>query len=120
MALQLAIQSDSEFREGLPIHFADFMGMVHAGDVNEKRAMFCKKLESLLAKMFKRAPVDAVIDTMSKQFQHSAMPPILSSEEKNLTAYGDGERMGHDGVIINRVVIGEDTKIKLLRRHILR
>lgn len=118
--LQIVSQADPEFREGLPLHFMNYMGEANLKDNSPERAQFFTKLECLIYKLFVKSPVDATVDQLGKQFQHDALPPVLTSEEKQLSSYGDGERMEKNGKVVNRVELTLDTKVKLLRKHIIR
>jgi hypothetical protein len=45
---------------------------------------------------------------------------FIFAEEKQCSSFGDGHRMGSNGKIINGGEIALETKIKLLRAHIIR
>jgi hypothetical protein len=45
---------------------------------------------------------------------------FIIAEEKLCSSFGDGHRMGPDGKIISGGEITLETRIKLLRAHILR
>ena len=39
--------------------------------------MFILKVESLMSKLFKHAPVDACVDQLGKKLMHDVLPPAL-------------------------------------------
>ncbi|XP_026496262.2 bifunctional lysine-specific demethylase and histidyl-hydroxylase NO66 [Vanessa tameamea] len=119
-ALQIAINENVELRRGLPFDIYDNFGLVHS-DVNTPRKT---EIENLVKNLFDKIkdylPIDEAVDQMSKKFQQDALPPVLSDLEKAVTVYGDTDVMIENGKVTNRVEISLDTKIRLLRKNILR
>lgn len=119
-ALQIAINENVDLRRGLPFDLYDNFGLVNS-DVNTPRR---KEIEELIKSLFDKIkvhlPIDDAVDQMNKNFQHDALPPVLSDLEKAVTVYGDSDVMIEDGKVTNRVELGLDTKIRLLRKNILR
>ncbi|XP_053604403.1 bifunctional lysine-specific demethylase and histidyl-hydroxylase NO66 [Plodia interpunctella] len=119
-ALQLAITENVDFRKGLPFDIYDNFGLVNS-DVNTPRRKEIEVLvKSLFDKIKEKLPIDEAVDQMNKNYQHDALPPVLSDLEKAVTVYSDNDVVMKDGRVINRVEIGLDTKIRLLRKNILR
>ncbi|PNF17005.1 Ribosomal oxygenase 1 [Cryptotermes secundus] len=119
-AVRVAMEENIEFRRGLPQDYLNFMGVAHSDKSSTQRTDFIEKIKSLMAKLFDHAPIDAAVDQMGKQFIHDALPPMLTAEEKQFSCVGDGLRMGPNGEIISGGEITLDTKIKLLRAHVIR
>ncbi|XP_046977742.1 bifunctional lysine-specific demethylase and histidyl-hydroxylase NO66 [Vanessa cardui] len=119
-ALQIAINENVELRRGLPFDIYDNFGLVHS-DVNTPRKT---EIETLVKNLFDKIkdylPIDEAVDQMSKKFQQDALPPVLSDLEKAVTVYGDTDVMVENGKVTNRVEISLDTRIRLLRKNILR
>ncbi|CAG4929820.1 unnamed protein product [Colias eurytheme] len=119
-ALQLAINENVELRRGLPFDIYDNFGIVHS-DVNTPRK---QEITDLIISMFDKIkshlPIDEAVDQMAKNYQRDALPPVVTDLEKAVTVYGDTDVMVNDGKVINRVEIGLDTRIRLLRKNVLR
>lgn len=119
-ALQMAISENVELRQGLPFDLYDHFGVVNS-DLNVPRRQEIKDLVlTLFDKIKHYLPIDDSVDQMNKEFQHAALPPVLSDLEKAVTVYGDTDVMIENGKVTNRVEIGLDTRIRLLRKNILR
>lgn len=119
-ALKTAVDSDSSFREGLPIGYLRDVGLVHSGKENEARTSFVEKTKDLLHRLIDHIDVDKVADLMAKDNIHDFLPPVFAPEELNCCALKDGEKMMADGVVANRIEIEPDTRIRLLRSHCVR
>ncbi|XP_026748823.2 bifunctional lysine-specific demethylase and histidyl-hydroxylase NO66 [Galleria mellonella] len=119
-ALQMAINENIELRRGLPFDIYDNFGLVNS-DINTPRR---KEIEDIIRTLFdkikKHLPIDEAVDQMNKNYQHDALPPVLTDLEKSVTVYSDNDVVMKDGKIDNRIEIGLDTKIRLLRKNILR
>ncbi|KAM3956444.1 bifunctional lysine-specific demethylase and histidyl-hydroxylase NO66 [Aphomia sociella] len=119
-ALQMAINENIELRRGLPFDIYDHFGLVNS-DVNTPRR---KEMEDIIRSLFDKIknhlPIDEAVDQMNKNYQQDALPPVLSDVEKVVTIYSDNDVIMKNGKVKNRVEIGLDTKIRLLRKNILR
>ncbi|XP_068633861.1 bifunctional lysine-specific demethylase and histidyl-hydroxylase NO66 [Battus philenor] len=119
-ALQIAISENVDFRKGLPFDIYDNFGLVHS-DMNTPRKIEIEEMiKNLFYQIKNHLPMDEAVDQMCKKYQHDALPPVLSDIEKACTVYGDTDVMVENGKVTNRVEIGLDTKIRLLRKNILR
>ncbi|XP_074088194.1 ribosomal oxygenase 1 [Macrotis lagotis] len=87
-ALQAAMEEDVEFRRGLPRDYLDYMGAQHSESGDPRRSPFLEKVRSLLARLARYAPVDAVADQRAKGFLHDCLPPVLSAKERALSVHG--------------------------------
>ncbi|XP_011548076.3 ribosomal oxygenase 1 [Plutella xylostella] len=119
-ALQLAINENVEFRKGLPFDLYDNFGLVNSDVVNDRKEETLATFRALCDKIKDYLPVDTAVDELAKKFQHDALPPVLTDLEKAVTVYGDSDVMIKNGKVVNRVEIGLDSRIRLLRRNILR
>lgn len=63
---------------------------------------------------------DHASDQLYKDYIHAALPPVIPESERQLTVFGDTDRMNNEGQVKNRVEIQLDTEIKLIRSNILR
>ncbi|KPI95893.1 Lysine-specific demethylase NO66 [Papilio xuthus] len=119
-ALEIAINEEPLFRQGLPFDIHDNFGLVHSDSTTPRRVEMEEFMKNLFHKIKTYLPMDGAVDQMCKKFQHDALPPVLSDTEKACTVYGDTAVMVENGKVINRVEMGLDTKIRLLRKNILR
>ncbi|XP_032516414.2 bifunctional lysine-specific demethylase and histidyl-hydroxylase NO66 [Danaus plexippus] len=119
-ALQIAINENIEFREGLPLDIYDHFGLVHSDTNTPRKAEMEEIVKRLFNKIKDYLPIDEAVDQMNKKFQQDALPPVLSDFEKAVTVFGDSDVMIENGKVTNRVEIGLDTRIRLLRKNILR
>ncbi|KAJ2951239.1 hypothetical protein O0L34_g5641 [Tuta absoluta] len=119
-ALQKAITEDVEFREGLPFDIYDNFGFVNSDVATPRRKELENKVLSLVKKIKNYLPIDDAVDQMHKNYQHDALPPVLSDLEKAVTVHGDTDVMIENGQVVNRVEISLDTRIRLLRKNIVR
>lgn len=113
------MEEDVSFRRGLPLHYLDHMGVANSDANTPQRAEFLYIMQRLVCKLVEYAPVDAAVDQMGKQFMLDALPPVLKSEEKSRTVFGDGEVI-KDGVVSNVAEMSLDSNIRLLRYNVLR
>lgn len=119
-ALQMAINENVDLRRGLPFDIYDNFGLVNSDVNTPRRKEIVQQVTSLFNKIKDHLPIDDAVDQMNKNYQHDALPPVLSDLEKAVTVYGDTDVMVENGKVINRVEIGLDTRIRLLRKNILR
>ncbi|XP_013193613.2 bifunctional lysine-specific demethylase and histidyl-hydroxylase NO66 [Amyelois transitella] len=119
-ALQLAITENVEFRKGLPFDIYDNFGLVNSDVQTPRRKEIEELVRSLFDKIKDNLPIDEAVDQMNKNYQHDALPPVLSDLEKAVTVFSDNDVVMKDGKVLNRVEISLDTKIRLLRKNILR
>ncbi|CAH0399934.1 unnamed protein product [Chilo suppressalis] len=119
-ALQMAISENVDLRRGLPFDIYENFGLVNSDVDTPRRKEIEDLVKSLFDKIKNHLPIDDAVDQMNKNYQHDALPPVLSDVEKAVTVFGDSDVMVENGKVTNRVEIGLDTKIRLLRKNILR
>lgn len=122
VALSTAIANNSELREGLPLNYPNKLGCVYKDQNKDEefRKNFIKKTKMLLHKVIENIDVDAAVDGMAMGHIHDFLPPVLTPIELECSVLEDGERMGINGEIENRVEIEPDTRIRLARSHSVR
>ncbi|XP_068540130.1 ribosomal oxygenase 1 [Anas acuta] len=119
-ALQMALEEDVEYRQGLPIGYLGYMGVANSDAADARRTAFVEKLQRLMKKLVDYAPIDAAVDQRAKSFLHDCLPPVLTQSEKQLSVYGfpaqwqDGSPRNVD------ILITKDTEVRLLRHGIIR
>ncbi|CAH0560476.1 unnamed protein product [Brassicogethes aeneus] len=118
-ALKRAAFNDIEFRKGLPLNYLKHVGLVNKDKKSPRRAEIMKNVKKLISTLTNYIDIDHAADQLGKSFMHDAMPPVLSKPEVMLTSKGDGDYM-KNGRVFNRVEIGLDTKIRLVRYYGLR
>lgn len=119
-ALKNAIETNSEFRQGLPIDYLRYNGYVYSGIQNSAKTEFKEKVKDLFSKLIDYIDIDKAADLMAKNHIHDFLPPVLSDTEQECSSVQDGEKMTANGIVENRVEIEPDTRIRLLRSHCIR
>ncbi|XP_062433208.1 ribosomal oxygenase 1 [Rhea pennata] len=119
-ALQMALEEDVEYRQGLPMDYLGYMGVAHSDMVDARRTAFVEKVQNLIKKLIKYTPIDAAVDQRAKSFLHDCLPPVLTQSEKALSVYGFPARWQDGGTRDVDIVITKDTEVRLLRHGIIR
>ncbi|XP_015268337.1 PREDICTED: bifunctional lysine-specific demethylase and histidyl-hydroxylase NO66 [Gekko japonicus] len=119
-ALQMAIEEDVEYRQGLPTDYLAYTGVVNSDVIDPRRTAFMKKVQTLITKLMNYAPVDAAVDQKAKGFFHDCLPPVLTETEKTLSVYGLPARWENGDVRDVDVPFSENTQVRLLRYGIVR
>ncbi|XP_052768522.1 ribosomal oxygenase 1-like isoform X2 [Mya arenaria] len=121
-ALDIAIEEDLEFRQGLPIDYLNYMGLVNSDLENNSREEFLKKVTGLMKMMVERyLPTDAACDQLGKQFIHDSLPPFLSQGEKQCSIHGHGEQWdAATNSVKGNMEMEPDSMVKLVRKGCLR
>lgn len=119
-ALHIAVSENVELRRGLPFGIYDHFGLVHSDSQTPRREEIKDMVLSLFDTLKDYLPIDDSVDQMHKNYQKNALPPVLNDSEKEVTVYGSSDLMVENGKVVNRVEIELDTKIRLLRKNILR
>lgn len=119
MALSIAVEQDTQFRESLPTDYMNYMGIVHSTDDENKRSMFGKKLANLMSRLLGYIPVDEVADKMAAKFMHDCLPPCLTEFEKMHGVWNSGAQWNQNEVV-NSKEIELSTQIKLIRYGVAR
>lgn len=120
LALKHATEVDCHFREGLPMDYLRYIGTSHTKGNKEVRAIFEKKVQTLLDQLMRYINVDSAADLMAKSHVHDFLPPALTYEEHKCSVDHDGDIMTHNGVVEQCTMIGPDTRIRLIRSHCMR
>ncbi|XP_076246634.1 bifunctional lysine-specific demethylase and histidyl-hydroxylase NO66 [Calliopsis andreniformis] len=119
-ALKTAIETDTEFRRGLPLDYLRHTGFVHSENQCDSKKEFVKTIKHLFNKLIEYIDVDKTADLMARDHIHDFLPPVLSETEQECSIIQDGEQMTANGVVENRVEIEPDTRIRLVRSHCAR
>ncbi|XP_005502480.3 ribosomal oxygenase 1 [Columba livia] len=119
-ALQMALEEDVEYRQGLPMDYLGYMGVANSEAVNARRTAFMEKVQSLIKKLVNYAPIDAAVDQRAKSFLHDCLPPVLTESEKAQSVYGFPARWQDGGPHDVDIQITKDTEVRLLRHGIIR
>ncbi|KAM6069222.1 LOW QUALITY PROTEIN: ribosomal oxygenase 1 [Theristicus caerulescens] len=119
-ALQMALEEDVEYRQGLPMDYLRYMGVANSDAVDVCRTAFIEKVQGLIRKLVNYAPIDAAVDQRAKSFLHDCLPPVLTQSEKAQTVYGFPARWQDGGPRDVDILITKDTEVRLLRHGIVR
>ncbi|XP_007438261.1 ribosomal oxygenase 1 [Python bivittatus] len=120
VALQMAIEEDIEYRQGLPVDYLEYMGVINTDAVDPRRAVFLQKIRTLVTKLMDYAPVDAAVDQKAKSFLHDCLPPVLTETEKALSVFRHPARWENGSVQNVDVQLKKTTQVRLLRYGIVR
>ncbi|KAM4600764.1 ribosomal oxygenase 1 isoform 1-T1 [Polymixia lowei] len=114
-ALEIAMEEDVEYRQGLPLDYLTYMGVQNSDKDDPRREKFFSRIGSLMQKLGSYAPVDAAVDQKAKDFLHDCLPPMLTPEEVATSVQGAPTRW-EDGQVLN---VGEhinsETRVRLMR-----
>ncbi|XP_050753578.1 ribosomal oxygenase 1 [Gymnogyps californianus] len=119
-ALQMALEEDVEYRQGLPMDYLGYMGVANSDAVDARRTAFMEKVQSLIKKLVNYAPIDAAVDQRAKSFLHDCLPPVLTQSEKAQSVYGFPARWQDGGPCDVDIRITKDTEVRLLRHGVVR
>ncbi|KRT78949.1 hypothetical protein AMK59_6874, partial [Oryctes borbonicus] len=116
IALKNASENDVDFRKGLPLNYLKHVGVVNSAKNTSERKEIFSKVKELMHKMVDYALVDAAADQLGRKFMYEALPPHLSSAEKERSSKEDGDRM-ENGVVTNIASFSPDTMVRFARYH---
>ncbi|NXG49877.1 RIOX1 oxygenase, partial [Psilopogon haemacephalus] len=119
-ALQMALEEDVEYRQGLPMDYLRYMGVANSDTVDARRTAFVERVQRLIKKLVDYAPIDAAVDQRAKSFLHDCLPPVLTQSEKSLSVYGFPAQWQDGGPCNVNIPITKDTEVRLLRHGIVR
>ncbi|XP_013910527.1 PREDICTED: bifunctional lysine-specific demethylase and histidyl-hydroxylase NO66 [Thamnophis sirtalis] len=119
-ALQMAIEEDIEYRQGLPADYLEYMGVINTDAEDPRRTVFLQKIRTLVTKLMDYAPVDAAVDQKAKSFFHDCLPPVLTETEKALSVLRHPARWENGNVQNVDIQLEKTTQICLLRYGIVR
>lgn len=114
-ALEVAMEEDVEFRQGLPLDYLTYMGVQNSDKDDPRRTKFFSRVESLMKKLTNYAPVDAAVDQKARDFLHDCLPPVLSPEELASSVQGAPVRWAQGQVKDAGAQITTHTQVRLLR-----
>ncbi|KAM4528782.1 ribosomal oxygenase 1 [Fundulus diaphanus] len=119
-ALEVAMEEDVEFRRGLPLDYLTYMGVQNSDKEDAQRAKFLSRIENLMRRLPKYAPVDAAVDQKAREFFHDCLPPVLTPDELATSVHGAPARWAEGKVTDVGVHITTQTQIKILRAECAR
>ncbi|XP_039981107.1 ribosomal oxygenase 1 isoform X2 [Xiphias gladius] len=114
-ALEIAMEEDVEFRQGLPVDYLTYMGVQNSDKDEPRRTKFFSRIESLMKKLTNYAPVDAAVDQKARDFLHDCLPPVLTPEELATSVQGAPARWECGQVMGVGAGINIQTRVRVLR-----
>ncbi|XP_061559566.1 ribosomal oxygenase 1 isoform X3 [Phycodurus eques] len=114
-ALEIAMEEDVEFRQGLPLDYLSYMGVQNSDKDDPRRTTFFSKIDHLMNKLKNFAPVDATVDIKARDFLHDCLPPKLTAEEAASSVHGAPARWEGGSVRAAGAHITSQTGVGLLR-----
>ncbi|XP_051909115.1 ribosomal oxygenase 1 [Hippocampus zosterae] len=114
-ALEIAMEEDVEFRQGLPLDYLSYMGVQNSDKDDPRRAKFFSKIDNLMNKLRNFVAVDAAVDLKAREFLHDCLPPKLTAEEAAGSVHGAPARWEEGRVRNAGAYITSQTRVGLLR-----
>uniref|UniRef100_A0A3Q3X5F1 Bifunctional lysine-specific demethylase and histidyl-hydroxylase n=1 Tax=Mola mola TaxID=94237 RepID=A0A3Q3X5F1_MOLML len=114
-ALEIAMEEDVEFRQGLPLDYLTYMGVQNSDKDDPRRTKFFIQIETLMKKLTNYAPVDAAVDQKARDFLHDCLPPMLTTEELASSVKGAWRRWERGQVMDDGARISTKTRVRVLR-----
>uniref|UniRef100_A0A3B3ZE20 Bifunctional lysine-specific demethylase and histidyl-hydroxylase n=1 Tax=Periophthalmus magnuspinnatus TaxID=409849 RepID=A0A3B3ZE20_9GOBI len=114
-ALEIAMEEDVEYRQGLPLDYLTYMGVQNSDKDDPRRGKFLSRVEGLIQKLVQYAPVDAAVDLKARDFMHDCLPPMLTPDELASTVQGAPARWHRGQTKDVGSPITAQTKIRLVR-----
>ncbi|TNN44569.1 Bifunctional lysine-specific demethylase and histidyl-hydroxylase NO66 [Liparis tanakae] len=114
-ALEIAMEEDVEFRQGLPLDYLTYMGVQNSDKDDPRRTKFFSRIEFLMKKLATYSPVDAAVDQKARSFLHDCLPPKLTPEELSSSVQGASARWEGGQVIDVGAQITTQTRVRVLR-----
>ncbi|XP_061890674.1 ribosomal oxygenase 1 isoform X1 [Entelurus aequoreus] len=114
-ALEVAMEEDVEFRQGLPLDYLSYMGVQNSDKNDPRRKDFFSKVAVLIGKLKNFAPVDAAVDLKARDFLQDCLPPKLTSEELACSVHGAPARWEQGRVTDTGAHFTSQTRVRLLR-----
>ncbi|XP_059212427.1 ribosomal oxygenase 1 [Centropristis striata] len=114
-ALEIAMEEDVEFRQGLPLDYLTYMGVQNSDKDDQRRTKFFQRIESLMKKLTNYSPVDAAVDQKARDFLHDCLPPMLTPEELASSVQGASARWESGQVVDAGANITSQTRVRVLR-----
>ncbi|XP_076612681.1 ribosomal oxygenase 1 [Chaetodon auriga] len=114
-ALEIAMEEDVEFRQGLPLDYLTYMGVQNSDKDDPRRTKFFSRIESLMKKLTNYAAVDAAVDQKARDFLHDCLPPMLTPDELGSSVNGAPVRWERGQVTDVGAQFTTQTRVRVLR-----
>ncbi|KAK7907651.1 hypothetical protein WMY93_016263 [Mugilogobius chulae] len=114
-ALEIAMEEDVEYRQGLPLDYLTYMGVQNSDKDDPRRGKFLSHVEGLIKKLAQYAPVDAAVDLKARDFMYDCLPPNLTPAELGSSVQGAPARWHRGRTVDVGSFITAQTKIRLVR-----
>nr|XP_019953193.1 PREDICTED: bifunctional lysine-specific demethylase and histidyl-hydroxylase NO66-like [Paralichthys olivaceus] len=119
-ALEVAMEEDVDFRQGLPLDYLSYMGVQNSDKDDPRRIKFFSRIENLIKRLKNFAPVDAAVDQKARDFFHDCLPPVLTPEELATSVQGAPVRWECGQVVNVGERINMQTQVRVLRAECAR
>ncbi|XP_060947430.1 ribosomal oxygenase 1 isoform X3 [Limanda limanda] len=119
-ALEIAMEEDVDFRQGLPLDYLSYMGVQNSDKEDPRRIKFFSRIENLIKRLKNFAPVDAAVDQKARDFFHDCLPPMLTPEELVTSVQGASVTWECGQVVNVGSRIDLQTRVRVLRAECAR
>lgn len=106
--LKKCVETDVEFREGLPVNYLKALGSVNSQKIDYRRGVVIENVKNLLRKLIDSenddsitACIDEAADHLGRKLMRDSMPPVMSKGEAERTCKLDGNLL-KGGAVVNR------------------
>lgn len=114
-----AIANEASFRYGLPLDIWHNFGASYVNLVTDRKGQIKNHILTLFERLIGHIDVDEAVDRMAVKFQHDALPPFITQDEKKLLSIGTQATPKKNGEMAVRIPQG-NTEVRLLRANIIR
>lgn len=115
-SLTKAIASETSFRYGLPLDIWNNFGASYENLQSARKEHIKNHIGTLFERLINHLDVDEAVDRLAVKFQHDALPPFISQDEKKLLSIGTQATPRANGQMLMRLPQGS-TEIRLTRAN---
>lgn len=114
--LKNAITNETSFRYGLPLDIWRHFGASYENVKSVRKEHIKDHIRNLFERLINHIDIDEAVDRLAVKFQHDALPPFLTQDEKKLLSIGTLATPNANGNITIRRPQGS-TEIRLTRAN---
>lgn len=118
-SLKKAMANEVSFRYGLPLDIWYNFGASYENLECGRKEHIKNHIQTLFERLLGHIDVDEAVDRMAVKFQHDALPPFITQDEKKLLSIGTPACPKMNGEMTLRLLHG-NTKVRLLRANCVR
>lgn len=117
--LQNAIAKEVSFRYGLPLDIWHNFGASYENLESARKENIKDHIRTLFERLIGHIDVDEAVDRLAIKFQHDALPPFITQDEKKLLSIGTQAIPKENGEMTVKILHG-NSEVRLLRANSVR